>query len=87
MITETRKKQLEDGSIIKQRLYTFMDGLEVWCPEKSCVFCGHCSDVFYDWHGPYGFVCDKDFETNEELVDKGCNGECEYFQDRIGSES
>ena len=34
-------------------------------PDKHCVFCSHCSDVFYDYsNGPYLFLCTKDNDTN-----------------------
>lgn len=30
-------------------------------PAKSCVFCSHCKDFFYDYtNGPYLICCDKD---------------------------
>ena len=27
--------------------------------EHACVFCEHCTDIFYDSHGIYSIVCDK----------------------------
>ena len=36
-------------------------------PENHCVFCEHCTDIFYDYtNGPYLFFCDigsGDFNT------------------------
>ena len=79
MCIEIREKIFEDGTIIKQRLYTFGDGLEVWCPEKACLFCRHCNSILYDWHGPYGYACELDPMMEKELFDKGYKGECDFF--------
>lgn len=36
-------------------------------PDNCCLFCKHCTDVFWDFTGPYMFFCTKgkggDFET------------------------
>lgn len=30
-------------------------------PDYACVFCEHCSDVFWDYsNGIYALICDKD---------------------------
>lgn len=29
-------------------------------PEQCCLTCTHCTDVFYDYHGPYIAFCDND---------------------------
>lgn len=29
-------------------------------PDNCCLFCEHCTDVFFDYtNGPYMFLCDK----------------------------
>ena len=29
-------------------------------PDKHCVFCNHCTDIFWDYtNGPYIVLCDK----------------------------
>ena len=39
--------------------------ITVSLPDKHCVFCSHCSDVFYDYsNGPYLCLCTKDNDTN-----------------------
>jgi hypothetical protein len=43
-------------------------------PSNHCVFCGHCTDIFYDYsNGPYMCICDI-----------GGNGykECKLFSER-----
>ena len=47
------------------------------CDEKCCLFCDHCTDVFYDSDGPYLLICDiaKDTEI-------GMQGICEHFKEK-----
>lgn len=37
----------------------FYDGENFKCfaPDQCCLFCKKCSDVFYDFQGPYMFIC------------------------------
>ena len=47
------------------------------CPEKACVFCDHCTDVFWDYtNGPYMVFCDISADT-----EKGFVGHCELFEE------
>lgn len=48
----------------------------VMAPPKCCLFCDHCTDVFYDFDGPYMFLCDVDADTS-----KGAAGKCERFEE------
>lgn len=50
------------------------DGSSWLVSRKSCLCCEHCTDVWLDWNGPYGFICDigKD-------ICAGCVCECSYF--------
>lgn len=62
--------------------YTCIDedlggGVTVIAPENSCLFCKHCTDVFWDFiHGPYLTLCDKDKD-----VEKGAEGKCDNFEE------
>lgn len=45
------------------------------CPHKACVFCDHCTDVWWDYsNGPYMMVCEIRGD-----VERGFIGECEMF--------
>lgn len=36
--------------------------------DKSCLVCGHCTDVFWDYtNGPYLVIC----ELHDELISDG----------------
>lgn len=83
---EVREIKLKNGKVIKQRTYAFddvlFDTVRFWCPEKSCVFCKNCTDVFWDYtNGPYAFICEKDKKYEKELIEKGYIGECEEFEE------
>lgn len=44
--------------------------------EKSCLFCKHNTDIFYDYtHGPYMFICDIDGD-----IEKSFKGKCKKFE-------
>lgn len=46
------------------------------CPDKCCLFCQHCTDYFYDYHGPYLFICDVEGDTEE-----ASHGNCKLFEE------
>jgi hypothetical protein len=60
------------------REYIFNNPLmsPVMCRPNCCLFCGECTDIFYDLHGPYGIACLKggDFES-------GMLGKCKEFKE------
>ena len=34
---------------------------ECYAPDNCCLFCKHCTDVFWDYaNGPYMFICNID---------------------------
>lgn len=73
-----RDHETQNGEFITQGLYIFDDGVGVWCPINSCVFCKKCSDIWYDYsNGPYMYAC----EEGNDLTEKGHIGECEKFED------
>lgn len=59
-------------------------GYSVMARPNSCFFCQRLTDIFYDWHGPYGFVCEKQYDMNpddESPVTLGMQGKCPDFVD------
>jgi hypothetical protein len=45
--------------------------------ERSCFFCKHCTDIFYDYtHGPYLLFCDIDCD-----IESAFKGQCDKFED------
>lgn len=60
------------------RIYVIHDiigDIKVKCKyDKLCVFCEHCTDVFWDYtNGPYMLFCDLDrAEVEEHNVKQSC---------------
>ena len=67
-----------------KRIYRLVDdvtGKQLLCglPPKSCAFCDHCTDVFWDSHGPYMFGCELGLCRNDHEIDcKDYNEEVYY---------
>lgn len=47
-------------------------------PEKSCAFCRHCTDIWYDFCGIYMAFC----EIHED-AGNGLNGKCRKFEEDL----
>ena len=47
-------------------------------PEKHCVFCEHCTDIFYDYtNGPYMFLgdgCGGDYKNCNNFMEERDDG-------------
>lgn len=53
------------GGEVPMRVYE-CEYYKVTAPDTCCLFCSHCTDVFWDFtHGPYMFFCDVDADTEE----------------------
>ena len=51
----------------------------VMAPPTCCLFCDHCTDVFWDFsNGPYMFLCNAGMDT-----DDGAAGRCAGFSEGI----
>lgn len=66
------------------RIYTIHDPvcgeLKYKCKcETLCVFCSHCTDVFWDYsHGPYMVICDL---SRPETEEHNYRNTCKDFDD------
>lgn len=64
------------------RKYQITNGPTILCKnDKDCLFCTHCTDVFWDYsNGPYMIICDLGEETFKD--------NCIYFKegDQSGKE-
>lgn len=46
-------------------------GITVKGPEKCCLCCEHCTDIFWDYsNGPYMLICNVDGPTTKGICDK-----------------
>lgn len=59
------------------REWTPQGGGPTWlCPPKACMFCDHCSDIYWDYtNGPYLCFCNLDIDPNTG----GYEGKCDSF--------
>ena len=40
-------------------------------PARSCLFCEHCTDVFWDYtNGPYMFLCDVNADVEAAFANR-----------------
>lgn len=61
---------------IDKRLYV-CDDYMVLVPSKCCLFCEHCTDVYWDYiNGPYMFICELGIEGKLRAF----NNLCESFE-------
>ena len=59
------------------KIFKAVTGLQYMCSDKCCLFCKHCSDVYWDYtNGPYMMICAAD---HEETL--GYHAKCEYFEE------
>lgn len=54
-------------------------GVVVRAPETCCLFCKHCTDIFWDYtNGPYWMFCEK----HDNITKVGGHvGNCPDFQE------
>lgn len=59
------------------KIYELSDGRKYVARKNSCLFCSHCSDIFYDYtNGIYMLICDI-----EKNIEKGMSGKCKDFKE------
>lgn len=60
--------------------YKCENGHSYAIPDQCCLTCAHCTDVFYDWQGPYLAFCD-----NNEI--HGATHTCVDWRNENGKET
>lgn len=69
MSVRHRDFQCQDG---------FIKGYKYHLPYTACVFCKHCTDIFWDFSGGiYGLICEKSMDIRE--IKGNITGECKQF--------
>lgn len=77
-------KQWKDGDVIPDNMIKFKSQVDckMWLvPNKSCLNCDYCTDVWIDWHGPYGVICN----INKDVI-QAMNNNCPYYTDTLTQE-
>ena len=44
------------------KTFTMEDGRTWAGPDDFCFWCKHCTDIFYDYKGPYALICELNLE-------------------------
>lgn len=67
----------------EHKVFELSDGLKFGAHKHSCLFCKHCSDIFWDYiNGIYGIICNinwNDAESMSENIDLSFYGKCKSF--------
>lgn len=53
------------------KVFELEDGRQYLAPARSCFFCEHCTDVFFDHGGPYMLCCE--LSADEKYADLSAN--------------
>lgn len=62
---------------MSMRLFACVNGRDYLVVEKGCIFCDHCTDIFFDpVHGPYMENCSIGLNTQV-----GMAGLCNHFKE------
>ena len=56
------------------QIYETSTGRKFVGRKNGCLFCNHCSDIFYDYNGIYALVCNTDKD-----IENGIQGKCEKW--------
>lgn len=72
------------------KIYEIEPGFKVGAHKRSCLFCRHCRDLWWDYtNGPYMFLCDFDDVEPEGTghdPHRSFVGECPAFEGEDGGE-
>lgn len=65
------------------KLFECENGKTYGAHKRSCLFCKHCTDIFYDYtNGPYMFICGFECDLDmEEAKYKSFKGLCPKFEE------
>ena len=72
------------------KVYELTDGVKVGAHKYSCLFCFHCTDIFWDYtNGIYDIICDIELQNNESMqenINLAFSGKCKSFEECVESE-
>ena len=71
------------------KVYELADGFKVGAHKHSCLFCFHCTDIFWDCtNGIYNIICDRKWDNDSmiEHINLAFSGKCQSFEECVESE-
>ena len=68
------------------KVFELSDGRKFGAHKHSCLFCKHCSDIYWDYtNGIYAINCNKYWNNEESMIEhiklSFCCGKCEFFEE------
>ena len=60
----------------QMRTFVLEDGRCYKAFKTSGFFCKHCTDIIYDFGGPFALVCNLNYDTSNPCL----SGTCEHFE-------
>lgn len=72
----------------EHKVFELSDGRKFGAHKYSCLFCKHCSDIFWDYtNGIYAIICDINWGNAESMdyhIHLSFDGKCKSFLEREG---
>lgn len=67
------------------KVFTLSDGRKIGAHKHSCLFCNHCTDIFWDYtNGIYALVCGIKWNNAENMnkhINLSFRGKCKSFEE------
>jgi hypothetical protein len=78
-------KKIRSKLMPEHKVFELSDGRKFGAHKRSCLFCEHCSDIFWDYtNGIYGISCDINWnnaESRREHIHLSFDGKCKSFEE------
>lgn len=77
-------KNVRSELMPEHKVFELSDGRKFGAHKHSCLFCKHCSDIFWDHNGIYGIICDINWnnaESMSEHIHLSFEGKCKSFEE------
>lgn len=79
-------KNVRSELLPDHKVFELSDGRKFGAHKHSCLFCNHCSDIYWDYsNGIYAINCDKNWNNEdirtEHIKSAFSNGKCEFFNE------
>ena len=67
------------------KIFELSDGRKFGAHKHSCLFCKHCTGIFWDYeNGIYGIICNKYLNNTERMTEHiklSFSGKCKSFKE------
>lgn len=78
-------KNVRNGLMPDHKVFELADGRKIGAHKHSCLFCKHCSDIFWDYtNGIHTIICDIDWDDADSMyehINLSFDGKCKSFEE------